>query len=80
VPLLAAGTPRLILDLAAVRYIASAGVGLLVSCNRRCAARGGVLVLARPSEPLREIFITLNLPTILAICNSLEMAKARAAG
>lgn len=79
-PLLAGGTPRVVLDLSAVRYIASAGVGTLVSCNRRCAARGGILVLARPSEALREIFTTLNLHAILAICDGLEMAKARAAG
>jgi anti-sigma B factor antagonist len=80
-PLLAgAGTPRVIVDLAAVRYIASAGVGTLVSANRRCAARGGLIVLARPSESLREIFTTLNLHAILAICDGLQAAKLRAAG
>lgn len=79
-PLLAAaGTPRVILDLAAVRYIASAGVGTLVSANRRCAARGGLIVLARPSESLREIFTTLNLHAILAICDGLQAARLRAA-
>jgi anti-sigma B factor antagonist len=79
-PLLAAGTPRVVLDLATVRYIASAGVGTLVSVNRRCAARGGCIVLARPSEALREIFTTLNLHAILAICDGLQAAKLRAAG
>lgn len=75
-PLLAAQlkaeSPRVVIDLSDVRYITSAGVGALVNAHRRTRARGGVLVLASPSESLREMFTTLNLGSVLPIHVNLE--------
>jgi len=52
---------NLIIDLAEVEYISSAGLHLLLNLYRRCEQLNGRLLLAAPSEPVREIILMTGL-------------------
>ena len=56
VELIASGQSRLVLNLRDVGFIDSTGLGMLVSCLRRCRAKGGELLLAEMPEFARSIF------------------------
>ncbi len=71
-PLLEAGTRRLVFDLHGLNYAASVGIGAILSCLRRTKAVGGVLVLAQPSEPVREVLTTLRLAMLLPVVDTVE--------
>ncbi len=62
--------PRLLLDLAEVRYLTSTGLGLLVALNRRARAAGGALTLANVVGPVREVFEVTRLTKVLDVCPS----------
>ncbi|MCU0254696.1 MAG: STAS domain-containing protein, partial [Acidobacteria bacterium] len=49
------GHIRLVLDLDAVAFLDSAGLGEIVAARRRCRERGGALVLARPRGKPRDL-------------------------
>lgn len=65
---------RLVLDLARVQYLASAGVSLLISSQRRTAAENGRMVLLDPTPMAVQILATLGLSTMFSIATSLEQA------
>ena len=46
---------RLVVDLAGVRFVDSAGIGALLSTHERAKAAGVELELANPSDPVRRI-------------------------
>jgi anti-sigma B factor antagonist len=50
------GSRRLVLDLAGVRLIDSAGIGALLSAQRRIQAAGGELVVINPSAHVLRVF------------------------
>lgn len=52
---LVAGQPLVVLDLEKVPLIDSAGLELLLDCQDRCLARGGVMKLAAPTPLCRDI-------------------------
>lgn len=79
-PLLAAPRPRLVLHLAGLRYLGSAGVGVIVATLRRCRAAGGGLALAEPTEAVRELITTLNLDQIVGVHATAAQAAAILAG
>ena len=56
VDMVASGQSRLVLNLKDVEFIDSTGLGVLVSCLRRCVASGGALCLAELPEFARAIF------------------------
>lgn len=78
-PLLLAGSKRLVIDLHGLQYVASAGVGAILTCLRRIKAVGGVLVLAHPSESVREMITTLNLSALLPVLETVERGVLAAA-
>jgi anti-anti-sigma factor len=53
---LSRGERNLVLDFSAVRLIDSAGIGVLLSSQRRVHAAGGALVVANASEHVRRVF------------------------
>jgi anti-anti-sigma factor len=65
---------RLVLDLATVQYLASAGVSLLIGAQRRCSAEGGRVVLLDPSPMAVQILATLGLGSHFPIARSSEQA------
>ena len=52
----AAGAKTLVIDFSAVDYIASSGIRVLVSANRRALAEGRKFVLTGLNEVLDDIF------------------------
>jgi anti-anti-sigma factor len=50
------GERRLVLDFADVRLIDSAGIGVLLSAERRVRSAGGALVVANASDHVRHVF------------------------
>lgn len=47
---------NLVLDFSEVRMVDSAGIGVLLSVQRRVRAVGGQLVVRNPSEHVRRVF------------------------
>jgi anti-anti-sigma factor len=54
--LLIRGERKLVLDFAGVKLIDSAGIGVLLSTDRRVRAAGGELVVANVSDKVRRVF------------------------
>jgi anti-anti-sigma factor len=61
------GDYQLILDFADVRMIDSAGIGILLSTQRRVQAAGGRLVVANPSDHVRKVFSLTGVDRSLTI-------------
>ncbi len=57
----------LVVNLAGVTFIDSAGVGVLVGAWRRLGTRRGSLALAAPSPQVRRILATTGLTKVLAV-------------
>lgn len=60
------GTHKVRLDLSAVNYISSAGIGALVWCHKQLDGVRGKLVVANPSEPVKEVLELTRLTMLLA--------------
>jgi anti-sigma B factor antagonist len=73
---LASGRRNVILDLSGVEYLDAAGLGALVRCHRRVAARGGCLVVAGARSKVREILGLADLEFCLEQVEELDEALA----
>src|SRR5215467_6791657 len=67
--LLADGRSDLILDLSALSYVDSSGLGQLISVWTSIGRRGGQLILLRPSPRVREQLEITKLDTVFTIIN-----------
>ena len=74
--LVAAGHPRLVVDLAEVEFIDSTGLGSLVSGLKATRMAGGDLRLARPVEQARTILKLTTLDRVLKPYATTEEALA----
>ncbi|HEX8630136.1 MAG TPA: STAS domain-containing protein, partial [Catenuloplanes sp.] len=74
--LLGAGATRLLLDLGAVGFCDSTGLGALVRLHRRTEASGGWLRLAGPGPDLRRMLAVTNLDRLLAVYATVPDAAA----
>ena len=63
-----------VLDLHAVGFIDSGGVGVLVAAARACRRHGGELVLARPAEDVSTVLDLLRMHRLMAIHDDVETA------
>ena len=72
-----AGEARLVVDLAAVEYISSAGLRVLLRASHRAQDLGGLLVLCDMGPSVREVFDLAGLAALFAIEDSRERALAR---
>lgn len=61
------GEHRLTLDFAEVRLIDSAGIGVLLSAQRRVRAVGGELVVANVSDHVRRVFALTGVDRSLSL-------------
>ena len=75
-----AGEARLVVDLAAVEYISSAGLRILLKAANAARNKGGSLVLCAMGPSVREVFGLAGLVPIFAIEDSRDRALARLAG
>jgi anti-sigma B factor antagonist len=55
------------IDLSAVRFINSSGIGILVSLLTKFRNRGGEMVLINPSEHIRKLLIITKLNAIFTV-------------
>ncbi|MCS6969699.1 MAG: STAS domain-containing protein [Planctomycetota bacterium] len=74
-----AGCCRVVIDLSALSYIASAGVGVIINGQHQAKQLGGCLQLVKPSPAVREIFSILGLDALFTIHDSVEQGVAAAA-
>ena len=78
--LLDRGHVRLVLDLDAVHFLDSAGLGEIVAARRRCRERGGALALARPRGKPRDLIALTRVDELVPVFDDLDAAVARASG
>jgi len=74
---LAAGERRLVIDLAGVEYISSAGLRVLLLTLNKLKAAGGRLALCSMGESVREVFELAGFTAIFTIETSRDLARAR---
>ncbi|HEX8631260.1 MAG TPA: STAS domain-containing protein [Catenuloplanes sp.] len=72
--LLTRPAPRIVVDLAQLRFCDSVGLGSFVTGRRAAADRGGWLRLARPNPFLGQLLSTVGLTRYLAIHRDLATA------
>ena len=64
----------LVLDLSALTFVCSHGLGAFIEAYRRCHDRGGVVRVAAPTEPILEILETTRLTQIMPVFASVDQA------
>lgn len=75
---LVAEHPHMILNLAELSYVASAGIGVFIGAQQEAKNRGGSVGLVRPSAAVAEVFNLLGLQALFSIHPSIEAALAAA--
>ena len=73
------GEYRLIIDLAGVDYLSSAGLRVLLSLAKRIRAAGGGLAMCALAPPVRQVFELSGLIQVLAVVPSRDEALDRVA-
>lgn len=73
---LAAGGGVLILDLGAVEFIDSSGLGVLVGLHKEAQRVGGRLVIVPPAGSARQIFTLTRTESFFTLAPTLEAAHA----
>ena len=68
--------PLTIVDLTAVPYMDSAGMGVLVNCHVHCQSRGARFVAAGVSPRLLEVFKITHVDKVIAMAPTAEEAEA----
>lgn len=66
------GSHRIVIDLAELTYIASAGVGAFINSQHQVRSQGGSLQLVNPAPTVREVFGILGLEAIFTIHQTLD--------
>ncbi|MGD8394915.1 MAG: STAS domain-containing protein [Candidatus Eiseniibacteriota bacterium] len=74
------GCPKLVLNLSAVTFIASSGIGTLLALREALDDRGGALRLAALSDPVASVIGLLNLTAFLPIDQTEDEAIATLGG
>ena len=67
-----AGFRAVVMDLSAVSYMSSSGIGVIVWSRREAEEHGGGMVLLNPSEQILKIISTLNIDKELPVVCSEE--------
>lgn len=72
---LANGSQNFIVDLTSVKWVSSSTVGVVLAWRHLVAEHKGEIVLANPSERVRNVLNHLKLPAILKVFDSLDAAQ-----
>ncbi len=70
------GCYKLVVDLARVDYISSAGAGVLIGARSESQENGGDIVLLNPTESVKEVFDLLGLTQIFKVVTDRAAAMA----
>lgn len=65
---------RVVVDLAAVPFLDSTGLGVLVAAYNRASSSGCVLVLARPQRIVKNALRLVQVDTVIDVFDTLEDA------
>jgi len=68
--------PRVILDLSAMRFINSSGLGAIANMSMRLRKMHGQLVIISPNRELTQVFTVTKLDQVLNIVTDRETALA----
>ena len=71
---------KLVLDLNRVEFVDSRGCGVILSCLKQLAGKGGDLKLCRVTPPVRTVFDLIRLHKMCDIADTREQAVAGFAG
>ena len=71
---------RLVVDLSGVDFLASIGIRMLTVVAKSVSARGGRMVMARPSLEVHHVLDVTGIPAIVPIYPNLESAQAALLG
>ena len=74
--LLAPAGTRLVVDLSATTFLASAGLTFLIHLGKRLADAGGGLALANPTAAVLKLLRAVGLTRVLPAFDSVEEARA----
>jgi len=74
--LLEQGRRKILLDLAGVSFLDSAGLGDLIACKKRTMEGGGDIRLLRPAGKVRDLLEMLSLTRIFQIFDDEKAALA----
>ncbi|HEY3325350.1 MAG TPA: STAS domain-containing protein [Planctomycetota bacterium] len=73
------GNYTVLIDLAGVRYVSSAGAGVLMNAYMQCHEHGGKLVLVRMPESIHDVLDLLNIhdviPSAVNLGEALKLLK-----
>jgi len=75
-PLLASGIQSLVLDLAGLEYISSAGVRSIFKARKALSAHGGKVVVVNPQPQIQKVFDVVKAVTLEEIFPTIEEADA----
>lgn len=70
------GARRLVLEMGAVSFIASSGLGVLLLLTEELRDAGGELTIAAPHQSVRQVLALLNLDQFLMLVPSVADALA----
>jgi len=73
---LADGPPCIVLDLAGLEYVSSAGLRILLLLGKKARAAGGGLAFCRLQGMVRELFAMAYFDTMFPTANTPEQAAA----
>ena len=76
-PLIEREQARIVLDLGAVPFITSSGLGELVRLVAQANSQGGRVLLANPTPFVADVLDTTKLNKFFEVCDSVETALAR---
>jgi anti-sigma B factor antagonist len=65
---------RIIIDVAGVKYVSSAGAGVLMNAYLQAQENGGKIVLTRLSPGVRDVLDLLNLHNVIPIADDIDGA------
>jgi anti-anti-sigma factor len=71
-----AGQYNIMLDVSNVRYVSSAGAGVIMNCYLQASENGGKLVLIKMSSGVRDVLDLLNLQHVIPTADDAKAALA----
>jgi anti-sigma B factor antagonist len=74
--LVASGTPRIVVDLDAVDFLDSTGLGVLVGALKRVRNNGGELALVCTSPRIRKVFEVTGLTKVFSLYDTVDAAAS----
>ena len=70
---------RVLIDIAALQFVASSGIGKFILLHRTLSRDGGVMVLVAPSPAFAEVLEATNLDRLFLVADTFDKARQLAA-